>query len=276
MKIPTVVNRVSWSVVRGKLPVLIALVVLAAAPAMEPDTLAGPGPGATPARAVMRFTTALTRDTYPWRLAQLLYTEAFGRLGYRFELYTFPIERALLEADAGRMDGDVARISLDEAQAARYPHLIMVPEPIYQMKLAAYTSDPTLRLNGWADLGRDRRIIGYPRGYKAAENSVTEYVAKEFVIEVGSIALGLEMLIRHRIDVLIAAQVAVESFLATAEFKDKGIVPAGVLETVPLYPYLHQRHGDLVPRLAAALKAMKADGTYRQLGELARTGRDER
>lgn len=276
MKIPTMVNRVSWPVARGKLPVLIALMLLAAAPAMVPDTLAGPGPGQPASRAVIRFTTALTRGTYPWRLAELLYTEAFGRLGFRFELYSVPIERALLEADAGRMDGDVARIELDEAQAAQYPHLVRVPEPVYQMKLAAYAVDPTLHVNSWADLGRRLLVVGHPRGYKATESRLHDFIDREHTIEFGSIEMGLEMLKRRRIDVLIAAQTAVESVLATEGFKKGPIALAGILETLPLYPYLHQKHRALVPGLAAAFKAMKADGTYRQLDELAKTGRDER
>jgi polar amino acid transport system substrate-binding protein len=37
------------------------------------------------------------------------------------------------------------------------------------------------------------------------------------------------------------------------------------LATEPMYLYLHVRHADLVDRLATALRAMKADGRYRQI-----------
>jgi polar amino acid transport system substrate-binding protein len=37
------------------------------------------------------------------------------------------------------------------------------------------------------------------------------------------------------------------------------------LEEMPLYIYLHKRHAALVPKLNAALKQMRADGTLQKL-----------
>ena len=37
------------------------------------------------------------------------------------------------------------------------------------------------------------------------------------------------------------------------------------LASVDMYMYMHKEHAHLVPKLAQALKDMKADGTYRKI-----------
>ncbi len=44
------------------------------------------------------------------RTIDLLYTEAFGRIGYEFAYAFHPLKRSLLESDSGRIDGDRAAI----------------------------------------------------------------------------------------------------------------------------------------------------------------------
>ena len=38
-----------------------------------------------------------------------------------------------------------------------------------------------------------------------------------------------------------------------------------VMGEVQMYPYLHKKHADLVPKLEAALKAMKEEGLIEEL-----------
>jgi polar amino acid transport system substrate-binding protein len=46
----------------------------------------------------------------------------------------------------------------------------------------------------------------------------------------------------------------------------KGIVQLSpALKDVDMYLYLHKKHEALVPRLAKALRDMKADGTYNRI-----------
>lgn len=40
---------------------------------------------------------------------------------------------------------------------------------------------------------------------------------------------------------------------------------APALKDVDMYLYLHKRHVDLAPKLAAVLRDMKADGTYNKI-----------
>jgi ABC-type amino acid transport substrate-binding protein len=52
--------------------------------------------------------------------------------------------------------------------------------------------------------------------------------------------------------------------------KYKDIVRVGIVEEIVLYPWLNKKHKALVPRLANALEAMKADGTFQKVIEAAK------
>ena len=72
------------------------------------------------------------------------------------------------------------------------------------------------------------------------------------------------MLVAGRFDIYINVLSYINGFVAGhPEFK--AIQPAGILEDVSMYPYLHKKHRELVPQLAAVLQAMKGDGTYQRL-----------
>jgi hypothetical protein len=265
MKAPIVFRWGSpWGIQRLVL-ILIVLIFTVTSHALAQSETAGPTPESKPSAKIIRFAGPFSTDAYYWRLAELIYSEAFRRLGYGFELHGFPFERSLLEAESGRVDGEVGRIQFDEALAAQYPTLIRVPEPVNQGVFAAYTLDSSLHLAGWADLGASKLMVGHPRGYKLTEKRLGAYVDKTRMLEFTHIGQGLKMLQRHHIDLLVANQSTVDDVLATAEFKEAGIVMAGILEVVQLYPYLHQRHRALAPQLAAVLKAMKNDGTWQRL-----------
>ena len=58
-----------------------------------------------------------------------------------------------------------------------------------------------------------------------------------------------------------------ESVLDEAAFVDSGIALDGIIEVVPVFPDLHEKHHALAPRLTSVLRAMKKDGTLDRLIE---------
>jgi len=77
------------------------------------------------------------------------------------------------------------------------------------------------------------------------------------------------MLLNGRVDYFCEIDAALNSALYAPEFRGAGPVRPllTIGDRIVLYPYLHKSHADLAPRLAAVLKAMKADGLldrYRQ------------
>ena len=219
---------------------------------------------------VIRLAIPELEGTYLYRFSVLKFNEAFARLGYGFELHAFPSERALTESNAGRMDGEAGRIQFDAALAATYPNLVEVNEPTFFVTIGAYAADASIRLNGWTDLADKQLVIGYPRGIKVTERRLVGHVDTKYLQGVNNIRQGLKMLRIGRIDVLVGLKTSVESVLGEAAFVDSGIVSAGIMEVVPVFPYLHKKHYALAPRLAAVLKAMKKDGTLDRLAEEAK------
>ena len=240
--------------------ILITLIVLATALSFAQSPLSEPSSkrelvGKQYSKAI-RFSINQPENTYYYRFAKLEYTEAFARLGYGFELYALPSERGLLESNSGRMDGDAGRIRFDSALAAAYPNLIRVTEEIASVPIGAYTANDAIHLNSWKDLTSRNLVIGYPRGLKITEKRLFDHVDEKYLSDVADIRQGLEMIRRGRIDVMVAVE---------AEFKDSGIVLAGIVEVISAFPYLHKKHRELAPKLAIILKTMKKDGIYDRL-----------
>ncbi|WP_372679100.1 substrate-binding periplasmic protein [Desulfosarcina sp.] len=236
--------------------------------AFETSPVKLPAPGQR--NGVIRLAIPELEGTYLYRFSVLKFNEAFARLGYGFELHAFPSERALVESNAGRMDGEAGRIQFDATLAAKYSNLVEVSEPTFFVSIGAYAADASIRLNGWTDLADKPFVIGYPRGIKVIERRLVGHVNARHLQGVNNIRQGLKMLQYRRIDVLIGLQTSVESVLDESAFADSKIVPAGIMEVVPVFPYLHKKHYALAPRLAVVLRAMKKDGTLDRLAEEAK------
>ena len=272
---PRVAIQEPSSVYRKLSLILITLIVSATALSFAQSPLSEPSSkrelvGKQYSKTI-RFSINQPENTYYYRFAKLEYTEAFARLGYGFELYALPSERGLLESNSGRMDGDAGRIRFDSALAAAYPNLVRVTEEIASVPIGAYTADEAIHLNSWKDLTSRNLVIGYSRGLKIAEKRLFGHVDAKYLSDVADIRQGLRMIRRGRIDVMVAAQASVEGVLSEEEFKDSGIVLAGIVEVVSAFPYLHKKHRELAPQLAIILKAMKKDGTYDRLAGQAKS-----
>ena len=88
------------------------------------QVIADAADGGDQSRDTLRMTMAKLETTFYFRLAKLVYSDAFSRLGYKSEVYSFPSERALIEANSGRLDGEAGRVMFDSASERKYPNLI--------------------------------------------------------------------------------------------------------------------------------------------------------
>lgn len=223
-------------------------------------------PAAAPANTIILATSGDEKALISQQLT-VVYREAFRRLGYAFTLEFHPHARALLDANAGRFDGAAGRV-FDLNKNNDYPNLIRVEEPILELAFAAFAVNPAIRVQGWDDLKGKNWFVGYFRGVKFTERNIPLYVEEQYRVELTDPEEACRMLAAGRIDLFIEAMEAITPLLETrAEFR--AIRNVGIVEKQPMYPYLHTKHQALAPQLAAALKAMKADGTYRQLMEQA-------
>jgi polar amino acid transport system substrate-binding protein len=181
-------------------------------------------------------------------------TEAFRRAGFELHLEKLPAERALLLSNSSVADGELNRLSGIETL---YPNLIRVPEKLGEWQFAAFSKDASIPGNFDAIRGRS---VGIIRGWKIYEQAIAE--AKD-VIAVNGPQQLFRLLQLGRIEVALY-----ELHMGRAYIKEHAINDVRDLEpplfTRETFIYLHQSHAEHVPVLAAALRAVKRDGTYQR------------
>jgi polar amino acid transport system substrate-binding protein len=213
---------------------------------------------ATPARAELPVITVSTNNTPLDRKAlQVLSQEALRRIGVDFRLVSLPSERSLLAANLGEVDGEGLRVA---GLAEQYPNLVRVPERYVSTSFVAFARDATISLDhGWNSLQPYR--VAFITGWKLFESQAG---GARVVHKVDRPEQLFEMLDHGHADLALYTQadgVALVRKLGLAT-----IAPVQpTLQDVDLYLYLNRKHEALVPRLARALREMKADGTYHRL-----------
>lgn len=187
------------------------------------------------------------------------YTEAFRRMGYGFKLISQPGERAMIDANQGIVDGEAGRISSIDQK--NYANLIMVPYPIVTMQDGAYSTDLSIKINGWESLKGKPYKVGLLKGIKSVEQKLPLYVDKTNIVTLSDPEQCVKMLEAGRIDIfIVGTQIEDSTFMRSGAYKEVKLV--GIVETKVLYPWLNKRHENLVKRLADTLKRMKSEGWF--------------
>jgi polar amino acid transport system substrate-binding protein len=196
--------------------------------------------------------------TFGSRWVLLIYTEAFKRLGIPFRLDNYPLARREALVQEGVVDGETSRVY---SYGDSHPKLLRVEESLIDLSFSLYTTNPALHLAQLQDLRATNYRVEYRRGILICENTLKRVVPSERISDVSTQNQGLLKLLAGRTDLYCDIDVYVLQELQSAEFKDakvRKVIDIG--EAVPTYPYLHKKHADLAPRLAAVLKQMKSEG----------------
>lgn len=194
------------------------------------------------------FTTAAGDGFY-----DIIAGEAFRRAGLRLQLVKLPAERALMNANAGIEDGDLSRI---DGLEITYPNLRRVPEKILDMHFVAFTRRSNLTQAHWT--GLDPYIVGYIKGWKIFEQNLRSPASLSTANDPEQL---FTMLDKNRIDVALYERWMGSALAKQMNMRDIRVVepPLAVRE---MFIYLHQRHADKIPAIAAALGAIKREGMY--------------
>jgi len=185
----------------------------------------------------------------------MLATEAFKRIGIPVNLTVLPAQRALINVNSGIDDGDVFRApGLERA----YPNLIQVPEPVLVHDFVAYSRKTGVSVRDWNDL--KRFSVAYTSGYKIFELNVRD--TKELTVT-SSIFELFTLLEKDRVDVILLDRWSGQSVVRQKNYQLKPMEPP--LARIHMFMYLNKKHAALVPKVAQALRAMKADGSYKKI-----------
>lgn len=183
----------------------------------------------------------------------LVAAEAFRRSGLHLKMVRVSPERALLNANAGIEDGVSARIAGLEKN---YSNLVRVPEKVMDFPFVAFARQAKLTSANWDTLASVS--VGHIQGWKIFEQSLKPGT---MVTVVDTAEQLFTMLDKNRVDVALY-----ERWLGLALAEKMGIKNIHVVEPVlaerEMFIYLNKRHADKVPAISAALRAIKADGTY--------------
>lgn len=184
--------------------------------------------------------------------------EAFRRVGRGVEIRRLPSERALINVNSGVDDGNFARVA---GLQARYPNLVMVPEPITRFLFTVFTRDPGLRVEDWGGLASLN--VGMVIGWKILEAHITRTRSLTKVADGSAL---FEMLDRGRIDAAVYDLISGQELIRQDGMAGVS-APGRPLTGQDMYIYLHRRHQALVQPLATALRDMKREGVIRAFEE---------
>lgn len=181
---------------------------------------------------------------------------AFDRLGIEVAVTTVPVERAMINVNAGIDDADLFRVAGVERE---YPNLMRVPEKLLDSEFIAYTRRADIRIRHWDDLRP--YAVAYTVGWVIFDHNVK--AAKE-ITKVSSLDQLYPLLDRGRAEVILMDRwqwrwIARENGYGDARLYE------WPLARVEIFMYLNRKHAALVPELARALADLKKDGTYRKL-----------
>ncbi|MYM68605.1 hypothetical protein GTP45_17445 [Pseudoduganella sp. FT55W] len=226
--------------------------------------IARPALADTPPRIVLS-TLVGTTDGFVARWLDLIYTDAFQRLGVALEIRAYPAARAAAEAAAGKVDGELCR-SFDYVPAKA--NLLRVDEPAFHASIGAYAKRPEIHLKpGWRGLRDSPYRIEYRFGYAIIPRRLATVIPAEQTSGTRDAVSGLRKLIIGRSDVYVDFVDIVDTLLASPEFRNSGVHQVAVMERSPFHTFLNKKHAELVPRLSQVLKKMRDSGQierYRQ------------
>jgi len=193
-----------------------------------------------------------------------LVVEMFHRIGHSACITPLPAERSLLNANSGITDGDILRVR-EVIVSGRYPNLHLVPEVLYPLPISGFTRRNDLQPKALADLVPLR--IGFVTGWKILE----EQVKAVEISRVRGVEELFALLAEDKVDLVIYERLTGQHLLEQLGIEGVRVVDPPLLVT-PQYLVLHRRHQALLEPLAAALRAMKAEGGYERAFRAAGVG----
>ena len=202
--------------------------------------------------------TSQEAETFLGRWQRRIYLEVFRRLGLTVEFRVMPMQRLTIASAQGAVDGEVARAG---TYASQHPGLVRVDESLYDNDWALFSIDKGLRLGSLNDLSVRPLRVTYQRGIAVCEQALKAVVPADRLLDVGTDAQGFNMLRVGRSDLHCTGDLNLPTLQALPEFRGVDISHR-VLDggANPLFPIVQKRHAELAPRMAAALKQMKAEG----------------
>lgn len=180
---------------------------------------------------------------------KLLLEEIYRRASIEMIYTTLPPIRSSVMSSTGEVDGELLRVY---DYGTLFPSLIRIPTPYTFVELTCFYTDDSLACETWDDL------IGYSIG-KVRGIKIIDYNIKpgSKVVEVNSSIQLFKMLKSGRIDIAITSNI--EGKIREKELKLQNL-KSSVIETYPLFHYLHESNREIIPIIDNVIKKMQESG----------------
>jgi polar amino acid transport system substrate-binding protein len=182
--------------------------------------------------------------------------EAFRRVGLKAEVQVYEAsERAMQNANAGIDDGIALRIKGLEAQ---YPNLVRVSEKVIDNDFVAYSRRHRFPTSDWQSLAPYQ--VAHIIGWKVFESRLGE---RRDVTRVRDAEQLFELLRQDRADIVLYERWQGLWWARKIGLDARPLEPPLAIQE--MFIYLHSKHARLADKVAAALAAMKQDGSYQRI-----------
>ncbi len=198
-------------------------------------------------------------ETVLYQKALRVFTPIFNSLGYQLVIKTLPNKRSLIWANAGKIDGELFRIS--ELDLKEFDQLEQVKEPIFTIDQTIF-STKKIDINGWKSL--ENYIVAYERGTKFIEKNHHRF--KDTVL-VNNMQQAMALVYHGRADITITSrETGMIALLQNKVYASKVFPLEPPLTMITLHLYLNKNNHPYLARVVSEqLKTMKENGTFTRL-----------
>lgn len=184
-----------------------------------------------------------------------LIQEIFERIGIEAKLIPLPSARSIRNANEGIDDGVIARIA---GMEKKYKNLVMVPESVITFKFVAYSLNKKIAIDGWDSF--KPYSVGYIRGWHIYEKNLPK--TKSLTI-VNTPEQLFRLLTNGRAELILYDYH--RGTWWNSHLNAKAHIIGNPIAEKEMFIYMHKKHKDLVPKITAAFKEIKQDGTYQKI-----------
>lgn len=190
------------------------------------------------------------KDNIVHQVASEVLKRAYSRIGMQPSFLLTDLQKALILANSGQTDGEIARIKVINK---KFTNLMLVPVVINYVEGISFANDKNIYVSNWKDLKKYK--IGVARGAKFIETA-TKGMNVKLYAGFKEAFYGLE---KREVDIIIAPKSTGRYIIHKEGLKDIKMV-GEILQTLDLYHFLHKKNAHLIPKIVPVLQDMKKTG----------------
>jgi ABC-type amino acid transport substrate-binding protein len=204
-----------------------------------------------------KYTFASIDNLIEQDIARIVLPQIYQNLGIDIDIVPLPAKRAQFEANVGTKDGEILRIWTYGEENKKS---IRVPTPYYYLETMPFIrKDSNINILEREDLENYR--LAKVRGVKHTNNITVGFLE---VYDMNSTENMFKMLHRGVVDVVLTN--TLDGNLVLKKLGYKNIVASDKpLAVLPLYHYIYEKNGALVPLIDAEILKLKNNGKLAEL-----------